>query len=402
MPCRRPQTLVLRAAVAAIAACAAGLTGAAVPALGASGGGSAARSKAAWAHQSGGAAHQRRGQQAQVSPRRYAAFALDPSKLRAVLRAAPRERTAAARHAPLVVSVPTPDGGFERFAISESPVMAPALAAAHPEIATYAGTGLDDPTATIRLDLSPLGFHASIRGAAGAYYVDPRYRDQTQYVAYPSDAAAADPARPFVERAGAVGALPARRPRAGDAPGATVRLRTYNLALVSDPTYALAVGGAPNVTAAKATLVNRVDQLYEADLAIRLQLIAGNDALNLDTAALATGANGPCGGEACFTADELAQCDVPTLDQMDIVAGRLAGARNFDIAHIVLGKDGGGIANLGVVGDANKAGGCTGVTEPLGDAFAVPKTRKSGPASFVLSTSPVPPSNEPGSFCSHR
>ena len=47
------------------------------------------------------------------------------------------------------------------------------------------GTGIDDPTATIRADQSPLGFHASIRGSHGTWYVEPAsHADQTTYVSY--------------------------------------------------------------------------------------------------------------------------------------------------------------------------------------------------------------------------
>ena len=53
-------------------------------------------------------------------------------------------------------------------------------------------------------------------------------------------------------------------------------MRSYRLALVSDPTYAT-YHGAANVTAAKVTLINRVNQLYEDDLAIQLDLVANND-----------------------------------------------------------------------------------------------------------------------------
>ena len=43
-------------------------------------------------------------------------------------------------------------------------------------------------------------------------------------------------------------------------------LRTYRLALITDPGYATFFGGPANVTAAKVALINRVDQVYQDDL----------------------------------------------------------------------------------------------------------------------------------------
>ena len=60
-------------------------------------------------------------------------------------------------------------------------------------------------------------------------------------------------------------------------------LRTYRLALITDPGYATYVGGPGNVTAAKVALINRVSQVYHDDISIQLQLIANNDLLNLNT-----------------------------------------------------------------------------------------------------------------------
>ena len=51
------------------------------------------------------------------------------------------------------------------------------LAEAHPELATYAGRGVDDPAASIALDVTPMGFHAFVRspGDSRDWYVDPAY-----------------------------------------------------------------------------------------------------------------------------------------------------------------------------------------------------------------------------------
>ena len=105
-----------------------------------------------------------------VRLRRYAAYRLDREGMAARLAQAPDETSRAARDRRLVLALPAPDGRFLRFAVHESPIMEPGLAAKHPDIKTYAGRGIDNPATTIRFDLTPLGFHASVRGreAAGA------------------------------------------------------------------------------------------------------------------------------------------------------------------------------------------------------------------------------------------
>jgi hypothetical protein len=326
---------------------------------------SAARSAAAFRDVAGRPAPARSGARPDIQPRRFRGLALDHAALGDVLTRAPRGRSAA----PLVVTLPAPDGRDRRFAVRKTPVMEPALAAAHPEIATYSGAGIDDPGTTVHLDLTPLGLHAAVRGPGGSWYLDPYYHGERSLYASYRGADVVNPHGSFLE-----GDVPSGgRPRLGSAPridGAPVQLRTYRLALVSDPAYAT-FHGAANVTAAKVTLVNRVNQVYEDDLAIRLTLVAGNDALNLDTAAQMTGANGPCGAAPCYSALQAADCNVGTLDQTRIVLGQLIGASSYDIGHIGMGLNGGGVAYLGVVGGDLKGGGCTGVDQPVGDLFAV-------------------------------
>ncbi|MFL6142008.1 MAG: M12 family metallo-peptidase [Labedaea sp.] len=264
------------------------------------------------------------------------------------------------------VTLPTPAGEFQRFQLVDSPVMEAGLAAAHPEIKTYAGKGIDDPTATVRADLTPLGFHASVRSKLGSWFVDPYYHaDQSLYASYYGHDLT-NPEGPLVEHE----QIEQLAQELGPVAEPVVRLRTYRLALVTDPSYATFFG-AENVTAAKVTLVNRVTQVYEDETAIRLVLINDTDRTNLNTAEAATGPNGPCGAAACFTAAQLTGCAGSTLTRNQIVLGQLVGASSYDDGHIGLGVNGGGVAGLGVVGGATKARGCTGLPTPVGDFYAV-------------------------------
>jgi hypothetical protein len=325
------------------------------------------------------------GKRANIRPERFRAFQLNRGALSTLLATAPKDRGQggqggeATPNEGLVVSLPSPAGGFARFEVREAPIMEPGLAAKHPDIKTYKGRGLDDPAATIRFDLTPLGFHASVRSPGGAWYIDPYYhRDQSVYVSYFGRDLEDDPHGHFVEHGdeGIAGV----EARIGEldmegldglaaASAATTTLRTYRLALLSDSSYATYFG-AENVTAAKVTLLNRVNQIYEDETAIRLILIAGNDALNLDTPAQLAGADGPCGTAPCFTTVTLG-CSSSTLTRNRLVIGQLVGASSYDVGHIILGRPGGGVATLGSVGGNTKAQGCTGLPNPVGDFFAV-------------------------------
>ncbi|MDW5323551.1 M12 family metallo-peptidase [Plantactinospora sp. KLBMP9567] len=326
-----------------------------------------------WTRLADGSAAARSAGPTDIQVGRFTGYALDRASLAAALDRAPEERGGTAPAQSLVVSLPAPDGTFQRFALVDSPVMAPGLAARHPEIRTYAGRGLDDPTATVRADLTPLGFHASVRSERGVWYVDPYSRqDQARYASYYVKDAT-NPDEPFVEREDVAHGAEALADELGAAPGAAggdVTLRTYRLALVTDPSYASYFGQA-NVTAAKVTLVNRVTQIYSDETAIRLVLVDETEKTNLNTPAEATGANGPCGAAPCYTAAQISSCGSGTLSRNNIVLGQLVGASNYDVGHIGLGVNGGGIAGLGVVGGANKARGCTGLPTPVGDFFAV-------------------------------
>ena len=392
------------------------------------------------------------GQQVVVQAKRFRSFTLNRSAMERKLAAAPKEFTAAARQATFILSLPDPVGGFQRFSVAESPVMEPGLAAKHPEIRTYSGRGIDDQGATIRFDLTPLGFHAAVRGQTGHWYIDPyRHLDQSLYVSYfgrdlknphgpfvehegnepsisadhsfyypkqgvkvrgvgfagrtivtlkISDSEARVPSRTLLVKTDEDGSFDLEFVSSPQASPATLKieaiegdnqaetsyevvtklrdapllatgtdLRTYRLALITDPGYATFFGGSANVTAAKVTLINRVNQVYEEDISIRMLLVANNDLLNLDTWEEAIAPNQACGTAPCFTQAQVTGC--ASTARARFVIGQIIGASNYDIGHLALGQPGGGVANLGVVGRSNKAGGCTGIPTPVGDFYAV-------------------------------
>jgi Ca2+-binding RTX toxin-like protein len=116
-------------------------------------------------------------------------FALDDSLLDHAL-AKPLARAASgsvglASEAGRELSLPMPTGELARFRIEEVQVMAPELAAKFPSIRTYAGQGVDDPAARLRIDVSPRGFHGQVLSPSGAFYIDPyELSDRTGYVSY--------------------------------------------------------------------------------------------------------------------------------------------------------------------------------------------------------------------------
>jgi hypothetical protein len=321
------------------------------------------------------------GSKIRVEPKEYAATRVDLGALRSELPSG-SEWT--------IVEVPDPEGRLQPFRVQRTQTMESELAAAHPEIATWAGRSVDDPRVSIALDITPMGFHAFVRepGAQADWYVDPAYnrRGTTAHLSYRSTDLPAPEKR---RQEGEITALrdTVTQAQAADRDpeeGQPVQRHFYRLALTSDPSYA-AYFGTENVLAEKVTLINRVNQIYNADLATELRLINDTDKLNIDTQVEATGPNGPCGAAPCFdvadpgdpaTPDDnlpgdLDFCSILTLSQNRTVLGQLVGASSYDVGHIALGKNGGGVAYLGVVGGAYKGGGCTGLPIPTGDFFAI-------------------------------
>ena len=98
------------------------------------------------------------------------------------------------------LTIPDPAGTPTEFNVVEDSVMEPELQAAHPDIRTYAGAAANGTS--IRLDVTPFGFHAMVRRPDGvAWYVEPATRNvgESRVLSFPGGAVGA-PAEPFVEQ----------------------------------------------------------------------------------------------------------------------------------------------------------------------------------------------------------
>ncbi|MDX2131822.1 MAG: M12 family metallo-peptidase [Planctomycetota bacterium] len=289
---------------------------------------------------------------ANVRPDVFQPVRVEWPALRASLGAAPLENTVGGGE-PIVVSLPRPDGGWMRFSVVESPVMEPGLAAALPDVKTFLGQGLDDPASTVRFDYTPHGFHAQVFTGEGSFYIDPVTMGETEHVA---SYWKRDLRRPIGGWACTVidDGAPAPEPRYEER--AIVNLKTYRLAIATTGEYTAFHGGTAALgQAAVVTAVNRMNQIYERDLAVRFTLVANNINLIFTNAATDPYANNGSGAD--LTANQT-QCN------------NIIGTANYDVGHLFQTGNG-GVAQLSSVCGTGKARGLSGLPSPVNDPFVI-------------------------------
>ena len=287
--------------------------------------------------------------------RSYRSVALDQNALTAILRAAPMEFSEAAAAQRSILTLPVPDGTFARFSIAES-LMAPELAARFPEIRTYTGSGIDDPTATTRFDWTPLGFHAIVLSEKGTILIEPSgLGDVENYTVYFQKDVVGGSGECDVTEQDQDAAI-ARNPKHFQVSPAVLSgttLRTYRLAAAATAEYTTTYGGGMGVLgglSAITTTVNLVDAIYEREVAVRLTLIAGETSIIFTD----TATDG-------YTSDNV----LALLSENQKKLNSVIGPANYDIGHVFDGRllSGGafswqGLATLsGVCNDSVKARG---------------------------------------------
>lgn len=286
-------------------------------------------------------------------PHAYRVVNLDFEALKTVLQNAPMEFSDEAKNNPLLIEFPLPNGTIQTFEIAVSPMMEQGLADKFPEINTYILQGIDDRTASGRMDINANYFHAYVLSAKGSFIIDPAgnhyisffKKDQHLSKNVKSDcghdhADADDVDQVALRTSSSVGE----------------DLRTYRFATCTTGGFAQYHGGTTDaVIAALVTIINRLNTVYERDVAVRLILVADNDQLLFFDDATDPFTQGNTGA---------------MINETSPVINSIIGVDAYDIGHVV-DDGGGGLAQLQSVCGNGKARGVTGIFPPTGDLMAI-------------------------------
>ena len=301
----------------------------------------------------------------EIIPQKYLTFSLNITELKNKLASAPLDTQVPINESNCIIYLPIANGQIQAFRVVEAPIMEDGLANAYPRIKTYSVKGIDDIYANGKLDLNDFGFHGMIRSINGDVFIDPYSRNnKTDYIIYYTHDFKKDPSQMLPE----VGVIENAEYKMGvgiQSPPAIcvgANLRRYRLAVACTGEYAVAATGSATPTKSQilskvVTSVNRVDGVYETDVAVRMVLVA-NDTIVL----YGNASSDP------FTGNNNAST---LINESQTVIGGNIGNANYDIGH-TFSTGGGGLAFLGCVcSSTNKSRGITGSPSPVGDPYDI-------------------------------
>ncbi|NPA45633.1 MAG: T9SS type A sorting domain-containing protein [Chlorobi bacterium] len=269
----------------------------------------------------------------------------------------------------VMLRVPLPDNRVVSFRMYRTHPMSAENERRYPGILSYRGVEVKGKM-SMRLDINPLGVFMAVYRTGEGRAVMQRYDNADTYIYYFTRN------RPSNEdfHCDVTGELtPENLPEEQARPAFSDQiLRTFRLAFATTGEFSsFHIQRAINngtlssnatdeekkqaVLAAVVVIINRVNEVYETDLAIHLNLISGTNIIYLDAN------NDP------YTNDNASSLLYENQSNLDNVIG----SANYDIGHVGT-TGGGGLAGLGVVcRDGVKARGETGLADPVGDHYSI-------------------------------
>lgn len=265
----------------------------------------------------------------------------------------------------VIISLPNAEGVLERFEVFEASNFDADLQAQFPEIRSYAGNGIDDKFARVRLSIDPKGINTMVhRADKGTEFMEPYSQDGKVHVVYkkssnrngklPFTCSTVDEVlvNDLTDKANSIS-----RSNTG-------QLLNFRLAMSVTPEYTgyhhTALGLAtPKTSALSAinTTMTRVNGVFETDFAIHMNLV--NNMTIIYDGSVAD----PYGATDANYNSEL---------QATLSNNAILGDANYDVGHLMANVGNNGNAGcIGCVCNAGKGSGYTTSTVPVGDAFDI-------------------------------
>lgn len=300
-------------------------------------------------------AHTRRG----AFPTVFDTYRLDFGAIRQKLSEAPWEFTPEADMGKCVVSIPVAGGAMEDFSVFEVAQLDAEARAAFPDIHCYAGISKTDPRRTVRFSTTIRGFNAMIMHPDfNTSFVEPYAWGQTEYyIAYHSDDAPDNGTRRLRAEVKNDGSLvfgegdelytPPVENRGVELVD-PVKLKIFRFAVSCTGEFSQDHGTTKaEVFAAITEYVNFIGAIYERDIDLRFQLIAGSqNAIFLDP----------------LTDPFTGQTVQDWLGQNPEILNLYCNPNSHDVGHVLARYITGGaigVGALGVLCTSNKGQGCS-------------------------------------------
>ena len=170
-----------------------------------------------------------------------------------------------------VITIPNAKGEFEKFSIHENSNFEPELQAKYPDIRSYSGVGISDPTAVLNFSMSSLGIQTMIsRNGNQMEFIEKDSENKGIYVVFDSEKKIKE-RLPFNCSTVDNSVSTKTSKQTSKLVSSDQKFRTLRLALSCTGEYAVYHGGTVNATlAAMNATMTRVNGVFSRDLAVKL------------------------------------------------------------------------------------------------------------------------------------
>lgn len=262
------------------------------------------------------------------------------------------------------IVMPNEKGALQKFQVWEYSNFSPELQAQFPNIRSYVGIGITDPTAYLRFSVSELGISSTVLKSGGSSFIEPYAEASNIYAAYESSSRLLDEKEAFV--CSTMNEIAEENNVSETANRSNNQVfKTFRLAMSAQAEYSqyhITRANAESATdeekkavvlAAINNTVNRVNALYEKDLAVHFDLIPNTTAI-IYLNATSDPYTGSYNSEVQSTLTSV------------------IGAANYDIGHVLVYAGPNGNAGcIGCICNSNKGSAFTSHYIPVSDIFDI-------------------------------